>query len=494
MIILALDLGKFNTMCCFFDSKTRKYEFHNATTDRHYLQTIFKSRKVDLVVMEACGPSGWINDLAVSMGLKTLVCSTNEEAWRWANVKRKTDKDDALKLARMAAMRELSEVHMPSEEHRQFRSLVKYRKTLDYRINKIKCKIRAYFVNQGISIDRGDKAWHTGRELINSYRKPLVDCSPSETWKGELDLELEQLDSLTKQLDGVVKQLELIGKDDPRITRLRTIPGVGPRTAEILVACLDDPHRFKSGRQVSAYFGLVPRQYQSGETDRNGRITKRGNPLARTILVECAWASLRYNPWAKGVYQRICGKQKTRKKKAGVALARKIAVIAWAMLRDEKDWDPPTMIRVTKSFGCSLPLDEAEFAAMPPKENSDQRKSRLRREAKLAQATDSSSEASSSEATGDKLPAGNDARNKRSRGGKANSGAEVGSAKAAGRRSQRPKAKQTSTTKTLSTATSLSKATSKAASKNSNKSSGRSTKPSKQTSPPRRARKPVSAA
>ena len=150
---------------------------------------------------------------------------------------------------------------------------------------------------------------------------------PNELWRGELDLELTQLDALSEQLDVVVKKLEAIGKNDPRIQRIRTIPGVGPRTAEILVACIDDPHRFKNGRQVSAYFGLVPRQYQSGETDRNGRITKRGNPLARTILVECAWASLRYNPWAKSVYERICGKQKTRKKKAAMALARKIAVI-----------------------------------------------------------------------------------------------------------------------------------------------------------------------
>ncbi|MCA9136548.1 MAG: IS110 family transposase [Planctomycetales bacterium] len=111
-------------------------------------------------------------------------------------------------------------------------------------------------------------------------------------------------------------------------------------------------HRFENVRQVSAYFGLVPRQYQyqSGETDRNGRITKRGNPLARTILVECAWASLRYNPWAKGIYETICGEQKTRKKKAGIVLARKITVIAWAMLRDEKDWEPKRMIEVTESY------------------------------------------------------------------------------------------------------------------------------------------------
>ena len=386
MKILALDLGKFNTMCCFFDTKTRKHSFLNAPTERNYLNTLFKNHKIDLVVMEACGPSGWINDLASSHGLKTLVCSTNEDAWKWSNVKRKTDKDDALKLSRMAAMNELKAVHMPSETHREFRSLVKYRKTLDCRINKMKCTIRAWFVNHGIEIDTGEKAWHSGRERINSFRKPLVDCEPHELWKGELDLELTQFDALTVQLESVVKKLEALGKADPRIQRIRTIPGVGPRTAEILVACIDDPHRFNNGREVSAYFGLVPRQYQSGETDRNGRITKRGNPLARTILVECAWASLRYNEWAKGVYDRICGKQKTRKKKAAVALARKIAVLAWAMLRDEKDWAPTHMIQVTESFGKMKRELKQSLQSMKPKENSDQRKSRLRREAREAKA------------------------------------------------------------------------------------------------------------
>lgn len=382
--ILALDLGKFNTMCCFFDTDSRKYHFLNAATDRNYLQTVFQKHPIDLVVMEACGPSGWIHDLAVSLGLKVLVCSTNEEAWKWSNVKRKTDKDDALKLARMAAMNELKPVHMPSPKQREFRSLVKYRKTLDYRINKSKCIIRAWFVNHGIEIPRGEAAWYSGRQLINRYRKPLDECEPDELWRGELDLELTQLDSLTGQLKKVEQQLEKIGKDDPRIARIKTIPGVGPRTAEILVACIDDPHRFSNGREVSAYFGLVPRQYQSGETDRNGRITKRGNPLARTILVECAWVSLRYNPWAKAVYQRISGQQKTRRKKAAVALARKLAVIAWALLREGKDWQPLRMIEVSESFGPMPEKLKETLQKMKPKENKDQRKKRLRKEARQA--------------------------------------------------------------------------------------------------------------
>jgi transposase len=384
MIILALDLGKFNTMCCFFDTQTRKHTFLNALTDRDYLHKVFQSCPIDLVVMEACGPSGWIHDLAVELGLKTLVCSTNEDAWKWANVKRKTDRDDALKLARMASMNELKAVHMPSQAHREFRSLVKYRKTLDYRINKIKCTIRAWFVNHGIGIERGEAAWHTGRERINLFRKPLAECSPDEFWKGELDLELTQLDTLTEQLDQVELKLNEIGKHDPRIARIKTIPGVGPRTAEILVACIDDPKRFNNGREVSAYFGLVPRQYQSGETDRNGRITRRGNPLARTILVECAWVSLRYNPWAKAIYQRISGQQKTRRKKAAVALARKLSVIAWALLRDERDWQPLRMIEVSESFGPMPAKLKETLQKMKPKENSDQRKKRLRKEAREA--------------------------------------------------------------------------------------------------------------
>jgi hypothetical protein len=93
---------------------------------------------------------------------------------------------------------------------------------------------------------------------------------------------------------------------------------------------------------------------------------------------------LRYNPWAKGVYEGICGKQKTHKKKAAVALARKLAVIAWAMLRDQKDWNPQQMISVTESYGkMPAPLKES-LMNMKPKKNSDQRKARHRREAREA--------------------------------------------------------------------------------------------------------------
>ena len=98
----------------------------------------------------------------------------------------------------MAAMGELKGVHTPSPEHREFRSLVKYRKTLDGRINKTKNTIRAWFVNHGIEIAKGDKAWHTGRQQINSFRKPIGQCTPDELWKGQLDTQVyEHRDKLT---------------------------------------------------------------------------------------------------------------------------------------------------------------------------------------------------------------------------------------------------------------------------------------------------------
>lgn len=344
MNIFAIDLGKFNSMCCFFDTETQEYQFLAAATNRGYLTSLLANHRIDLVVMEACGPSGWISDLCHELKLKTLVCSTNEEAWRWKNTKRKTDKDDALKLARLATMQQLKPVPVPTRQGREHRTLVKYRKTLDQRINRIKNSMRSLFANRGLELDRGRRAWSTtGRERIDSYRKPLADCSMEELWQGQLDFELTQLDSLSEQQTEVERRLEAIAEDDERIRRVKTIPGVGRKTAEVLVTALDDAHRFDNARQVSAYIGLVPRQYQSGETDRYGRITKRGSRLLRAMLLECAWVSLQYNPWARATYDRIHGGQKTRKKKAAVALARKIAVVAWSMLKHEADWDPRRM-------------------------------------------------------------------------------------------------------------------------------------------------------
>jgi transposase len=136
----------------------------------------------------------------------------------------------------------------------------------------------------------------------------------------------------------VEKTLDGMCAKDRQVQLLLSVPGVGPRTAEIIAAYLDDPHRFRNAAEVSAYAGLVPRQFQSGEVDRRGRITKRGPALLRKLLVECAWCSLRYNAWARSVYVRLTAGGTTRKKPAIVALARRLLVRCWAVLRTRQPW------------------------------------------------------------------------------------------------------------------------------------------------------------
>jgi transposase len=117
-----------------------------------------------------------------------------------------------------------------------------------------------------------------------------------------------------------------------------------------------DPRRSANCKQVSANAGLVPRQYQSGACDRRGRITRRGPRTLRKLLVECAWVMLRYNAWARAVYQRLTHGGKTRKKQAIVALARKLLVRCWAMLRDGTAWRAEAMaaaVQVTPSRGVT---------------------------------------------------------------------------------------------------------------------------------------------
>jgi transposase len=227
---------------------------------------------------------------------------------------------------------------VPPTQTRQWRGLIACRQDLVGRRGACQNRIRAVLVGQGQPAPRGAKAWAAlGLEGIAQHAKPLGDCAPDELWRGLLDLALTEYRHLLGLIDQAEAKLDALGRADAGVRLLETIPGVGPRTAETVVAYLGDAGRFATGKQVSAYGGLVPRQYQSGELDRKGRITRRGPALLRKLLVECAWCMLRYNSWARAVYARL-SHGKARKKQAIVALARKLLVRCWAMLRDGTPW------------------------------------------------------------------------------------------------------------------------------------------------------------
>lgn len=355
MTILAIDLGKFKSVACLLTAPGADQQFHTVISDPHQFRKLITLLSPNVVVFETCTAAGWVADLCDTLKIDYAVANPSGEAWRWKNVKRKTDRDDALKLARLYHMGELPTVYMPPYAVRAKRSLLKFRESIVSQRVSIQNEIRAVFQTQGLQLARGAALWtKQGFEMMGRESRDLLECGPDTFWRGQLKLLITSYRHIEAQERLVDRKLDHLAKADVNITRLMTVPGVGRCTAEVICAYLGDAKRFNNSREVSSYAGMVPSQYQSGEQDRRGRITKRGPQLLRKRLVECSWQLLRYNPWGQQLHAKISRGQKTRKKQATVALARRLLVRCWAMLRDETDWDttlakvePPTRAQQT---------------------------------------------------------------------------------------------------------------------------------------------------
>jgi transposase len=337
--ILAIDLGKYKCVACLYRSAA-DHAFHAVDTSRAELERLIRRARPAVVVIEARTPAGWVADLCGELGLPCKVANTAAEAWKYKHTRRKTDKDDALRLAQLHALGQLPEVVTPTKRVREWRALIAHRQALVSQRVAAQNRVRALLVGQGLPAPRGHRAWTAaGLDGMARLARPPAECAPEELWRGLLDLALtayRQAEALAAQAEA---RLDALGRADARVRLLDTVPGLGPRTAEAVVAHLGDPARFRSGKQVAAYGGLAPRQFQSGEDDRRGRITKRGPAVLRKLLVQCAWAMLRHNPWARAVFARL-SRGKARRKQAVVALARKVLVRCWAMPRDGAPWRP----------------------------------------------------------------------------------------------------------------------------------------------------------
>lgn len=345
MKILALDLGKYKTVACDYERETGRHRFKAILTTSRDLERLVQEVHPDRVVIEVCNIAGWVCDLLRGLGVKVQIANTNDDAWRWRKVKNKNDRRDALKLAQLAAVNQLREVHIPSIDVRQWRALISFRQQLVRRRGRIKNHIRDLLVTEGGILPRGSKCWtQLGMARLAPLARPLSELGLDELWRGQLSVELQQLREVQQEIETVEEKLDAIAKADPRVALLRTIPGVGPRLSEAIVALLDQPERFRKATEVSSYIGMVPQEFDSGETVRRGPITKHGSRLVRSLLVEVAWAGLRHNRWVRETYKRISGGKKSRKKIAIVAVGRRLLVRCWAMLRDGTAWQTPGLM------------------------------------------------------------------------------------------------------------------------------------------------------
>jgi transposase len=169
--------------------------------------------------------------------------------------------------------------------------------------------------------------WLQGQEL------------PTESQRLRRDLLLEEVEALTRQAERIEGHLNQQAKHSAAVLRLRSIPGVGARTAEAVAAFIDDPDRFRDAKAVGRYFGLVPSQDQSGDRNRLGHITREGPAVVRQLVAEATWQAVRRSPTVRAYFERMRRDDPQRKKIALVATAHYLVRVMWALLKHGTDWE-----------------------------------------------------------------------------------------------------------------------------------------------------------
>lgn len=344
-MILAIDMGKNKSVYCRYNPFGGEEHYGTLPTSPQAFHDLLIQYPDHLVVIEISPLAGWVSDSCRKLKIKLKVVNTSSEAWSWKKIKNKSDREDAHKLAVMEAMNQHRYVHMPNAAVRQWRELIAYRDNQVGRVTACKNRIRSILDRQGLQWPAYKAGWtEAAIAELKSMARSLDECDGENLWRGMLHEELLSLSHARVRLAAVSSKLDQMAQANDRVHRLKTVPGVGNRTAEIVIALLDDSSRFHNVGSVGAYTGLTPRRLQSGQMDRQLGISHAGSRLLRKMLVQASWIGQRNNPWMKQTFERIAAGKKDRKKKAIVAVARKLFVRLWAMDRDGKDWNGPAAV------------------------------------------------------------------------------------------------------------------------------------------------------
>lgn len=336
MQILALDIGKSKTVGCRFETSDGTHTFCEAKTLPAQIRELIAKERPERVVFEVGTEAGWIADICRELKVKYQSVNPSALVRSMHRRRAKSDRKDALDLAALSAMGKARCVHVPTKDIRARRALVEQRARAVERGTALRNEIRSIFQQSGIPLPAAGRAWTIQGIMTLRARSAEME----EVHRRRFQIALDALGAAEAEVASLEAILDEIAETDPRVALLRTVPGVGARGAETVVAWIDDPRRFRNGRQVGCYAGLTPRQNQSGETDRSGGISRAGPTRLRTMLVEVSWMALRWNEWAREVFRKVCRGSKSRRKQAIVAVARRLLIRLWAMMRDGKPWDP----------------------------------------------------------------------------------------------------------------------------------------------------------
>jgi len=278
------------------------------------------------VGMEASGHARWFERLMAELQFELRIGDAAEIRTKRVR-KQKTDRQDAQLILRLLLEDRFPQVWVPSSENRDLRQLLWHRHRMVQARTRIMNQLQAVALNEGLRCKK--KLWREGgRQQLESFR-----LAPWAT-RRRRDL-LELLDRLTPTIAELSQAIEQEVEKCPAAERLRTHPGVGSLTALAFVLIVGEVNRFRCGKQVASYLGLVPLEESSGNRRRLGHITKQGSSMMRFLLVEAAQVTVRSLPEWRRKYLHLVLRR--GRKIAKVAMARRLAVYLFWMMR--KEWD-----------------------------------------------------------------------------------------------------------------------------------------------------------
>jgi len=280
-----------------------------------------KNLHIEKVALESGAISQWLVTELQRQGVPAICVDARQMAAVLSMNINKTDPNDARGIARALRSEFYREVAPKSQREVDINVLLTSRKALVIQRTTLKNTMRGLLKAYGIRLSTsGEKAF------CNEVRKVLLEKGP--IIQKALEALLIAFEAVSLQIQRLKKSLEEIAKEDQDISLLTTIPGVGLVTALSFKSTIGDPSRFKNSRDVGAYLGLTPKQYSSGEIERQGRISRCGSMQTRTLLVEAATVMLsRTRLWNKPKAWALKLQRKKGFRKATVGLARKLAVI-----------------------------------------------------------------------------------------------------------------------------------------------------------------------
>jgi transposase len=340
MIIIGVDFHpEFQQIACV-DTDTGEFSeqrlTHREEAERFYRTLAAAGQRVR-VGMEASGHGRWFERLLGELQLELWIGDA-AEIQRKRVRKQKTDRQDAQLILKLMLKDDFPRIWVPSWENRDLRQLLWHRHRMVQARSRIMNQLQAVALNEGLRCKK--RLWRTKRPQLESFQ-----LAPWASRRRH-DL-LELLDRLNPTIAELSQAVEQEVEKCPEAQRLATHPGVGPLTAMAFVLIIGKAERFRCGKQVASYLGLVPLEDSSGNQRRLGHITKQGSSMLRFLLVEAAQVTVRSLPEWRSRYFHLM--MRRGRKIAKVAMARRLAVHLYWMMRE--GWDYQEWVKFGSHVG-----------------------------------------------------------------------------------------------------------------------------------------------